>query len=467
MGGNPIGICSFAVYTDTFGNFRLEAPAGSYNLVANATGYNASIPLPVTLHPGQVIPIGTLFLERSGTGEGAVISSSTLLPIANASVFPCASWSGGGCLPTIQTSTGGTFALYGPPGPYTVTVASPGYVVAYASVLLKAGVLSLLQPIKLDPLGTATFYTVSGEVLNASNPTQGLSGATLIAEVNGTPAYTGVTNTQGLFSFQVLYGTYDLVATDPGFAPSNRTVIVNGPITVDFSLSVMTFLFSSSVTDGLTGTALAGVEDLRGLGTARRDRYRGSGLVPPGERHPHPRGTGPRTTEYAPVVFAVPITGGPVVHNLQMEPPSSVVHGVIVDSISGVPLAGVTVVIHGITVDGVPIAQTETSNGQGAFSLTLTQGSYNASASTTGYTSRVVAFTVAPPGGGLAIPLTPVAPPHSSQVAPSGNNVQWTLVAIVGLVVVAAVLGTLLLAGRRPPRAAPRGRAARPPAGKP
>ncbi len=467
MGGNPIGICSFAVYTDTFGNFRLEAPAGSYNLVANATGYNASIPLPVTLHPGQVIPIGTLFLEQYGTGEGAVISSSTLLPIANASVFPCASWSGGGCLPTIQTSTGGTFALYGPPGPYTVTVASPGYVVAYASVLLKAGVLSLLQPIKLDPLGTASFYTVSGEVLNASNPTQGLSGATLIAEVNGTPAYTGVTNTQGLFSFQVLYGTYDLVATDPGFAPSNRTVIVNGPITVDFSLSVMTFLFSSSVTDGLTGTALAGVEISEASVLLGVTDTAGAVSFPLANGTHTLEALDPGTTEYAPVVFAVPIAGGPVVHNLQMEPPSSVVHGVIVDSISGVPLAGVTVVIHGITVDGVPIAQTETSNGQGAFSLTLTQGSYNASASTTGYTSRVVAFTVAPPGGGLAIPLTPVAPPHSSQVAPSGNNVQWTLVAIVGLVVVAAVLGTVLLAGRRPPRAAPRPAAARPPAGKP
>lgn len=453
VGGNPIGVCSFTVFADTSGNFVLEAPAGSYSLVANDTGYNASVPLPVTLHPGQVLPVGTLFLEQYGHGQGAVISSATLLPIANASVFPCASWSGGGCLPTLETGASGTFALYGPPGAYTITVAAPGYVVAYASVVLKAGILTLLPPIELSPLGTATYYSVSGEVVNASDTTQGLGGVTVIAEVNGTPEFTGQTDAQGIFNFGVLYGVYDLVAASPGYAPANETVVVHGPVTgIVFSLAVMTYLFSSTVTDGLTGTPLAGVAIYEGPNLLGVTDTSGDVAFPLANGTHTLSAVDQGNPEYAPIVFAVSILGAPAVRDLQLEPPSALVHGIVVDSVSGVALAGVTVVIHGVTVDGVPISQTAISNTEGAFSLTLTQGSYNASASTTGYTSRVVAFTVSPSGSGLSIPLTPLTPSQTTQAAPSGAGVQWTLIAIVGLVLVAAVLGTVLLAMRQPPR---------------
>jgi hypothetical protein len=455
VGSNPIGVCDFTVYTDINGNFVLEAPAGSYNLVANASQFNASIPLPVTLHPGQVLPIGTLFLEQFGSGQGAVLSDSTLLAIDNASVYPCASWSGGGCLPTLQTTDTGTFTLYGPPGTYTLTVSAPGYVVAYATVTLKAGVLSVLQPILMTPLGTSTYYSVSGEVVNASNPAQGLAGATVIAEINGTPAFTGTSSVNGEFSFTVLYGVYDLVATLPGFAPSNETIVAHNPISgLVFTLSVMTYLFTSSVTDGLTGSSLAGVaiaENSAILGVTDS-----SGFV----SFPLSNGThtlmasDPSSTavSYASVTFAVSVAGAPVVHNLQLDPPSAVVHGVIVDAFSGVALSAVTVTIRGITVDGVPVTQSTTTNAQGGFSLTLTQGTYNASASVAGYTPRVVSFSVMPPGSGLNILLTPLSPTTVTHQAPSGDNVQLTLIALVGLVVVAAALGTLLLAMRRPPR---------------
>jgi hypothetical protein len=455
VGGNPVGVCDFTVDTDINGNFVLEAPAGSYNLLANASYYNASVPLPITLHPGQVLPVGTLFLEQYGSGQGAVLSSATLLAIGNASVYPCAAWSGGGCLPTVQTTNGGTFTLFGPPGSYTLTVAAPGYNVAYASVTLKAGILSLLQPIELIPLGTSTYYVVSGEVVNASAPTQGLSNAQVIAEINGTPAFVGTTNTAGDFSFNVLYGVYDLVATLPGFAPANETIIAHGPVTgIVFALAPMTYLFSSSVTDGLTGSPLAGVvisEQSNSLGVT--DSAGAVSFAIANGTHTltayDPAST---AVQYAPVTFTVAVAGAPVVHNLQLDPPSAVISGVIVDAYSGVPLPGVTVTIRGITVDGVPVVQTAATNGQGSFSLTLTEGSYNASATVTGYTPRVVSFSVTAPGAPLDILLTPVAATATTHVAPSGTNVQWTLIAIVGLVIVAAVLGAVLLAARRPPR---------------
>ena len=37
--GNPVGVCDFTVYADGAGNFVLQAPAGTYNLLVNDSGY--------------------------------------------------------------------------------------------------------------------------------------------------------------------------------------------------------------------------------------------------------------------------------------------------------------------------------------------------------------------------------------------------------------------------------------------
>jgi hypothetical protein len=451
VGGNPVGVCDFTVYADADGNFLLEAPSGSYNLLANATGYNSSVPLPVTLHAGQVLPLGTLFLEAFGTAQGAVISGATLLPVANASVDACEAWSGGACLPNALAAGDGTFLLGGPPGGYTLTVSAPGYVIWYGSETLTAGVTTVLTPIVLTPAGTATYYRVSGEVVLAAMSSQGLPGATVIAEVNGTPAFTATTAANGLFAFNVLYGSYELVAAAPGYAPATQAVVVDAPISgLVFSLPVMTYLFSGSVTDGLTGSPLVGVA------IAENGTVQGvtdiSGFV----SFPLANGTheliasDPASTlvSYGPVSFAVSVLGAPVVHDLQMDPPSELVRGTIVDADSGVPLTGVSVEIHGTTVDGVPVATSVSTSPQGVFTLTLTSGTYNASASATGYTARVVSFGVGPSTSPLTILMTPVPGNLGSHAAPSGGGVQWTLIAGVGLVVLVALLGTLLVVYR-------------------
>jgi hypothetical protein len=133
-----------------------------------------------------------------------------------------------------------------------------------------------------------------------------------------------------------------------------------------------------------------------------------------------------------------------VVHDLQLDPPSDPVRGTIVDADSGVPLTGVAVEIHGITVDGLSVTTSVRTDSQGVFSLTLTSGTYNASASASGYAVRVVSFGVGPSAGPLTILLTPVAGNNGGHVAASGGEVQWTLVAVVGLVALVALLGTLL-----------------------
>ncbi|HXQ49247.1 MAG TPA: hypothetical protein VN842_05695, partial [Thermoplasmata archaeon] len=94
--GNPVGLCGFTVSTGANGQFLLAVPSGSYVLEANGTGYNASY-LPIYLVPGEILPVGILFLKEYGEAVGTVLSAATLLPVQNASVFGCPLWSGGAC----------------------------------------------------------------------------------------------------------------------------------------------------------------------------------------------------------------------------------------------------------------------------------------------------------------------------------------------------------------------------------
>jgi hypothetical protein len=455
VGGNPVGACDFTVAADPSGNFVLEAPAGSYNLLVNSSGFNTSNPLPVTLQAGQVLPIGTVFLQQFGSARGTVGSEATLLPVGDASVYACESWAGGSCLPTISADASGAFVLFGPPGSYTLTVAAPGYLVYFGSATVTAGTTSQLAEILLAPQGTETYYEISGVVRTAGTSVEPLAGATVIAEVGGAPAFTGTTDANGAFAFNVLSGTYDLVAAAPGYAPASETIVADAPLAgIVFSLPVMTYLFSSYVIDGLSGSPLQEVTiSENGIVLGATD-VAGAVAFPLANGTHDLLAADPASTsvEYAPVTFVVAVAGAPVVHNLQLDPPSELVRGVIVDADSGVALPGVPVTVRGIAVDGVAVAQQATTGAAGSFSFVLPSGLYNASASVTGYGFAKTAFSVTTAGPTLTIFLTPLASPSTGQ-APSGSGAEWTLIGIAGLVVAAAALGgALAVTWRRPTR---------------
>ena len=213
--GNPVGLCGFVSYSALNGQFLLAVPSGSYILEANATGFNASY-LPIYLVPGEVLPVGVLFLQQYGVAVGTVLSSSTLLPVQNASVFGCPLWAGGACTPTVYTNFGGQFSLNGPPGPYTIAVEAAGYSDWYTVASLLSGVTESLATILITPLGVDVSFTVSGQVVNATDPSEGIAGAVVSANVNGTPAFSVQTGANGAFSMSVVWVMYVLTVVDTG-----------------------------------------------------------------------------------------------------------------------------------------------------------------------------------------------------------------------------------------------------------
>jgi Carboxypeptidase regulatory-like domain len=463
--GNPVGLCGFTVQSTANGQFLLAVPSGSYILMANATGFNATY-LPIYLVPGEILPVGIMFLKQFGEVVGTVLSSATLLPVSNASVFGCPLWSGGACTPTAFTNFGGQFTISGPPGPYTIAVLANGYADSYSAASLISGLSINLPPILITPLGVDVYYQVSGQVVNASNPSSGIVDAVVSADVNGTIPFSAETGSNGGFTLNVAWGTYVLTVVDPGYLPAHQNLTVHENVYgLLVSLQVMTFTVSGAVSDGLTHQVLSGVTiaesgtvqavtDVNGEFSFQEANgthslvatYQGGGTV-----------------AYAPIDFEVVVNGVSVTHDLSLVPQAVTISGSVVDSVAGTPLAGAVVLIHGTTVDGVPQSITLTTNPTGQFSTTLYLGSYNASASYTGYNAATVAFSVTPAGQAVPIPLHPTATTGTTTVAPSGNGAQWILLASLGVVAVALLALAVLVVRRRQPPARPKA-AARPPA---
>ncbi|MCI4360728.1 MAG: hypothetical protein L3J91_03420 [Thermoplasmata archaeon] len=459
-----MGLCGFSVQTASNGQFLLSVPSGSYILQANATGFNATY-LPIYLVPGEVLPVGILFLKQYGEAVGTVLSSATLLPVQNASVFGCPLWSGGACTPSVVTDIAGHFTLAGPPGPYTIAVLANGYADSYSAGTLISGLTLSLQPILITPLGTDISYQVSGQVVNASNPSTGISGAVVSADVNGTPAFSVRTDTNGGFSMTVLWGVYVITVVDPGYLPAHQPITVHQNVVgLLVSLQVMTFTVSGTIEDGLTHQSLTGVT------IAESNTVLAVSDVNGAYNFQEPNGThalvatyeGGGSVAYAPINFEAVVNGASVVHDLSMEPQAVQIHGVVVDSVAGTPLAGAVVVLRGTTVDGVPVEQTVTADPTGGFTATLYLGAYNASSSYVGYTAATVAFSVTPAGQAVPIPLHPLSSGSSSSVSPSGPTAQWILMGSLGVIGAALLVLAILVLRRRAPPAGARTTATRP-----
>ena len=459
--GNPVGPCAFTVGTSQNGLFILSAPAGRYVLNATDARFNTSY-LPISLSPGEHLPVGTIFLQAFGQVTGTILSAATFQPVFNATVYGCPRWSGGACTNPVFTGTGGQYTFGGPPGPYTITVEALGFSDSYASTTLGSGINSTVPAILLTPLGTDLFYSVSGIVVNSSDPSQPIAGATVAAMANTTPAFSTLSASDGTFAFSVLYGTYNLSVAAPGFVASTVPLKVHSPISgLLVALSPSTFLVSGIARDALTNAPIADVEiQDQGsiLATSASDGTFSFALAN-GSYSLTATYLGGGPVAYPSFSFSLVVNGAPQVHNLALAPPTQIVYGSVVDAVSGAPLSGAQVRVSGTSSGGIPVALTLTSNPAGGFSISLPVGNYSATATYSGYEARTVAFQSAPGSGPVSLLMTPVASVPGPSTAPSGASV---VLALLGLVLVAIAAVAVLVVWRfrkgrdaRPESAAP------------
>ncbi len=461
--GTPTGPCGFWNLTAPDGSFIIKAPAGTYVLAAGASYYNISY-RPVALSPGQHAQAGTIFLEKFGQLRGFVYSATTLVAVAGASVYACARWSGGNCTPTTLTDSVGSYALAGPPGPYLLTISAPGYADGYQRATISTGGLTPVPPVLLTPLGIDQSFQISGNVVNASNPSQGIAGAIVSLRIGGSPAFSTSTNSQGAYSFQAVWGTYVLTVSAPGYRPLSQPLVVNGPISaLNLALSVMTYNVTGVVRDGLNLQPLQGVTLSEGGTVLAQTLQDGSYLLtlPNGTHFLTASYTGSLAVPYTDVAFSVTVNGLSLQHDLDLLPQTALVRGIVVDSLTGLPLANAVVNVRGLAVDGVPITQTLTSDASGAFSVSLPAGSYNASSTYSGYLGAAVTFSTV----GTAPPVTlALKPTGTAASVPSSSLALVPILAVLGVVLAVIVVVALFVQRSRRPPARSTAPARRPPA---
>jgi hypothetical protein len=454
--GTPVGPCGFSITTSGTGTFVLPAAAGTYILEANDTNFNASY-LPLSLRAGQHLPVGTIFLQQFGYIIGSVYSQTTVTPIINATVLACPVWPGASCAPATKTDLSGHYVVGGPPGGLLLTVSASGFSDGYANLEVKSGATVLAKPIFLIPLGTNIVYPVQGRVVSAADTSVAIGGALVAADVNGTPAYSTVTQAGGAFLLNVAWGDYNLTAGAQGYRTAERALTVHAAYSgITFALSPMTFTVAGVVTDGLTHTPLGGVAldegNLSGpvLGVTDSNGFYSFELA----NGSYTVVASPSGSVYAPVSVAFTVNGvSQTKENIQLLPPSTVIFGEVVDATTGLALAGAPIALHGVATDSVPITRTAASDAAGGFQLALPQGNYTVTASLSGYASVTMSFEASSLSAPLVVPLKPVVQASGGSAGSMTANVEYAVA--IGLAVAAVGIVLFTVTRRRPTRRAP------------
>jgi len=284
----------------------------------------------------------------------------------------------------------------------------------------------------------------------------GIAGATVSALVNGSVAQSRTTSGNGSYVLPLQYGTYELKATYPGYAPGVvQNFTVHQATSKVFQLLPMTYAVRGVVSDGLTGQPLAGAKIsvalpvtggvTNGTPLATSDQSGAFAFALTNGTHLlYLQGNSSNSAvTYAPLQFTVVINGAPQTRDLTMSPALSTLNGRVVDVSTGLPLAGARVTVIG-REDGVPYTRTFVTGADGSFTASLYLGSYLASTVFGGYLASTQTFSVEGPSTSVTFALSPMPTSIATSNAPWPGWAIWGAVGISA----AAIGGTARLLGR-------------------
>ena len=386
--------------TSSMGTYSFSSLAeGSYSVTASIPNYTSQTN-PVSVTPGTGATLSFALAPNPGSISGAVTDSVSGDPIVGATV----SYTGpGGSSGSINTGTGDTYSFSSlTEGSYSVTASADTYSPQTATVGVAPGATTT-QPFEL--VLASSVGSISGTVTDSVTDAD-LGGATVAYVGPGGSTGSTVTAGNGTYTLSNLTpGSYTLTTSDTGYATNTGSpvsVMAGANTPNPIALTPNPGSLSGTVTDSITNADLNGVNiSYTGPGgstgstmTSSNGQYSFSSLA---EGSYSVTASIPNYTSQTNPVSVMPGTGATLTFSLAPNPGS--MSGVVTDSGTGNPIVGATVSYTG---PGGSTGTTKTvTDGTYSFS-SLTEGSYSATASMTGYTS-VTSPTSVTPGGGSTL----------------------------------------------------------------
>ncbi len=446
LGGTPTGPCDVFATAGPNGSFALTITPGQYILTAAAPDFNTSY-RPVSIVNGETVNMGYVFLEEYGVVAGTVVDALTGDAVDNATVEGCPTYAYLACDAPTATDLAGAYRIATPPGSLTISVSAPGYEDGYAVASAVSGATIVAPAIGLVPLSVDQVFPVSGWV--AAEGGGGIAGAVVAFHLGSAVVASVAAGPSGTFSADLGTGTYDVVASAPGFTAESRSVTVTAPVSgVDLTLPTFAWTTTVAVEDGLLDTPLPDVALWSGTTLLGMTGPSGSltTALPNGTYDLTAVPGGAASDIYVPVAFVVGVNGAIVNRIVELYPATATLAGTVRSAATGTVIAGATVTVSGSTTDGAVLARPATTSADGTFSVSLYVGTYSVTVSAPGY--RALQENVTLGGGTTPLAVSLSSPTTATSSAMSGPMVPLLLL-VGGVALVGAAVALVAWGARR------------------
>jgi hypothetical protein len=283
---------------------------------------------------------------------------------------------------------------------------------------------------------------VSGTVLapGAEGAPVPYAGA-VISDGAGDAATSGA---NGNFTLSALWGQYTLTVGAPGRASVHLPLLVHGNVTgIRVLLEPMTYLWSGTVSDGLNGQPFSSATVfVDGSAMATTDENGMYTLSLQNGTYTVGVDVAGSPTLYALNTFVLTVNGASGVRNVAIFPPSVTVYVLVVDAVTGLPIADAAVQLAGtVSPESTPYARTLSTDALGTAQVSVFNGQYTVTASATGYGPKTEGVSTSNGTVSVTVSLTPNA---VAAAAGPGPAVPVLGVGIAGGVIAAAAVAYVL-----------------------
>ena len=205
------------VQSDSYGQYTLSLPSGSYRLTASKTGYSGGAGVDIALNPGETVSGMILTLAANNGSVSGLVTSDGFTPLP-------------GALVTID----GKSMLSDDAGAYAIDVAAGSYAIGaekagYLSDAAQNVVIGPGQEVQgIDFTLTPNASVITGQVLYGG---AGVAGASVMATGDATRSTTS--DDGGNYSLSLQAGDYQIHAEKSGFVSTPQPIEVGQAQTLE------------------------------------------------------------------------------------------------------------------------------------------------------------------------------------------------------------------------------------------